>query len=65
MFAGTTSADEYWHLHLSDCRNIPIYVHTNSRTLPTFEISPGLLTLPALESGDCGINPAVTIYMYL
>jgi len=27
MIAAVTYADEYWHLHLPDCRNALIYVH--------------------------------------
>ena len=36
----------------SDCRNTLIYAHTNSRTLPTCDISLGSITLPASEAGD-------------
>jgi hypothetical protein len=52
MFAATTQADEYWHLHRSDCRNTTVYAHTTSRTAPTCDISLGSLTLPAPEAGD-------------
>jgi hypothetical protein len=43
---------QYWHLHRSDCRNILIYAHTTSRTLPTCDISLDSLTLPTSEIGD-------------
>jgi len=45
-------ADQYRHLHHSDCRNTLIYAHTTSRTLPTGDISKGSLTVPAPEAGD-------------
>ena len=38
---------EHWHVHLSDCRNTLVYAHTNSRTLPTRDISLGSLSLLA------------------
>jgi hypothetical protein len=38
---------EHWHLHLSDCRNTLSYAHTNSRTVPTRDISLGSLFLLA------------------
>ena len=37
------------YLHRSDCRNILIYAHTTSRTLPLCDISLLSLTLPAPE----------------
>jgi len=46
------AADEYWHLHRSDCQNPLIYRHTTSRNLPACDISLGSLTLPVLESGE-------------
>jgi hypothetical protein len=52
MIVVITFADEYWHLQRTDCRNTLIYAHTNSRTLPTCDISLGSLTLPAPEAGD-------------
>jgi hypothetical protein len=52
LMAAATFADEYWHLHRSDCSITPIYAHTNSRTLPTRDISIGSLTLPVPEAGD-------------
>jgi hypothetical protein len=55
-----TSADQYWHLHRSDCRNTLIHAHTTSRSLPTCNISLGWLTLPAPETGKLYvINPAI------
>lgn len=50
MSAATTYADEHWHLHLSDCRNLLTYVHTNSRILPACD-SLSSLTLPAPGAG--------------
>jgi hypothetical protein len=46
------TADEYWHLHRSDCQNSLIYGHTTSRNLPPCDISLGSLTLPVPESGE-------------
>jgi hypothetical protein len=50
--AGATQADEFWHLHRSDCRDTLIYAHTNSRIPPTCHTSLGSLTLHAPEHGD-------------
>ena len=50
--AAATQADQYRHLHRSDCRNKLIYAHTTSRTLLTCDISLGSLTLSAPETGD-------------
>ena len=50
--AAATEADQYWHLHRSDCINKLIYAHTTLRTVPTGDISLGSLTLPAPEAGD-------------
>ena len=47
-----TQADQYWHLHRSDCRNTLISVHTNSRALAICDVSTGLLTLRLLKAGD-------------
>ena len=52
MTAAATQADQYWHLHRSDCRNTLIYAHTTSRARLTCDISLGLLTLHASEAGD-------------
>jgi hypothetical protein len=41
--------DEYWHLHISDCRNKLTYAHTTSLILPTRDISLGSLTVLALK----------------
>jgi hypothetical protein len=35
-----------------ECRNTMIYTHTNSRTLPTCDISLGWPTLPTPKAGD-------------
>jgi hypothetical protein len=45
--AGAKQADEFWHLHRSDCRDTLIYVHKNSRILPTCHMSLGSIKLPA------------------
>jgi len=50
--AATTSADEYWLLHRSDCRITQTYGHKTSRTLPSGTISLGSVTLLAPEAGD-------------
>lgn len=50
--AGDEQADEFWHLHHSECTNTLNYAHTNLRILPTCHESLGLLTLPAREDGD-------------
>jgi len=50
--ADAKEADQYWHLNRPDCRNTLIYAHTNSRTIPTCEVSLGSLKLPAPEAGD-------------
>ena len=52
MTAATTQADEYWHLHCSDCRNTLIYAHMTLRTLLTCDISLGSLMLPMPEAGN-------------
>ena len=52
MTAAATYADEYLHLHRSDCRTTLIYEPMTSRTLPTFDISLGSLTLLAPEAGN-------------
>jgi len=52
LTAAATYADEYWHLHRSDCSITLIYAHTTSRTLPTCDINLGSLTLPAPKAGD-------------
>jgi len=46
------AADEYRHLHRSDCRNRLIYVHTTSHIFSTCNISLGSLMLPTPEAGD-------------
>jgi hypothetical protein len=46
------SADKFWHLYRSDCRNTLIYAHTTSRRLPTYDIGLWPLTLLAPEAGD-------------
>ena len=51
MIAAAAFADEYWH-HRSDCRNILINAHTNSRILRLCDISLRSQTLPAPESWD-------------
>ena len=38
--------------HRSDCTYTLIYAHTTSRTLPTFDIRLGSITLPATKVGD-------------
>jgi hypothetical protein len=50
--AATTSADEYWLLHRSECRFTYTYAHMTSRNLPTGDISLGSVTLLAPEAGD-------------
>jgi hypothetical protein len=50
--AANGKADEYWHLHRSHSRNILLCEYTTSPTLPTCEISLGLLTLPAPAAGN-------------
>ena len=45
------AADQYWHLHRSDCRNTLTYTHAFS-TLPICDTSLGSLTLPVHEVGD-------------
>ena len=39
MIAAAASADQYWYLHRSDCRNTLIYTHTISRSLPTCDFT--------------------------
>jgi hypothetical protein len=46
------TADEYWHLHRSDCQNALIYGLTTSRNFPACDISLGSLTLPVPEAGE-------------
>jgi len=50
MIAVATSADQYWHIHRSDCRKILIYPHKSSPMLSMFEIIVGTLLLSAPES---------------
>ena len=38
MTAAATYADQYWHIHRSDCTDTLIYVHTTSRVLPACDI---------------------------
>jgi hypothetical protein len=52
MITAATSPDQYWHLHLSNCRKTLTYTHTTSRTVLTCDINLGWLTLPAPEAGD-------------
>jgi hypothetical protein len=52
MITAATSADQYWHLHRSDCRNALIYAYTNSRTVTNCDISVGSLNSPAPEAAD-------------
>jgi len=52
VIAADKQADQYWHLHRSDCRNTLTYTYTASRTVPTFDVSLGTLTLPTPEVGD-------------
>ena len=52
MIAAATEEDEHWHLHHSDCTSTLIYLHTNSRTLPTCDISLDPPTFPVPEAGD-------------
>ena len=52
MIAAATSEEEYRHPHRSDYRNILIYSHRNSSTLPTCDISLVSLTLPAPEARE-------------
>jgi hypothetical protein len=47
-----TWAEQYWHIHDSDCRKTIIYAPTPSRTLRNFDIIVGTVTLPAPETGD-------------
>jgi hypothetical protein len=50
IIVAATSADKFWHLHCSDCRNTMIHTHTHTHTtshaLPIRNISLGSLTLP-------------------
>jgi hypothetical protein len=43
---------EYWHPHRSDCRGTLTYAHTTSRTLPTYDMTLGSLTVATPEAGD-------------
>ena len=52
VLAATTSSNEYWHLHGSDCRNILIYPHTTSRILPPYDTSLGSLKGAIPGPGD-------------
>jgi hypothetical protein len=52
MIATATQADQHTQPHHSDCRTALTHAHTNSRTLPTFDISPGSLTFPSSEAVD-------------
>ena len=52
MITAATSAEQYWHLHRSDCRNTLTYAHKTSRIVTNFDISVGSLNLPAPEAGD-------------
>ena len=52
MIAGDAKAEEYWHVHRSDCRNRLIYAHTNLHTLPACNMSLGSQTLPEPEARD-------------
>jgi hypothetical protein len=46
MIASTTQAEQYWHLHRSDCRNALIYAHFSDLDSLVW------LTLPAPKAGD-------------
>jgi hypothetical protein len=52
MIAVATSADQYWHIHRSDCRKTLIYPHTSSPMLSIFDIILNTLMLSATESRD-------------
>jgi len=52
MITAATSADQYWHLQRSECRNAMIYAHTVSRALATCDVIVGSLMLLASEAGD-------------
>ena len=51
--AATMSADQYWRLQRSDCRNTLICARIRlARTLLTCGVDLGSLTLPAPEAGE-------------
>jgi len=50
MIPVATSADQYWHIHRSDCRKTLIYPHTSSPMLSIFDIILNTLMLSAPES---------------
>ena len=52
LIPATTSEEEYCHVYRYDYRNILIYSHSNSPTLPTCNIILVSLTLPAPASRD-------------
>ena len=52
MITAATSAEQYWHLHLSDCRNTLTYAHKTTRTVTYCDINVGWLNLPEPEAGD-------------
>jgi len=52
MNTAATSAEQYWHIHRSDCRTTLISPHTSSAILPTFDIIVGTLMLSAPESRE-------------
>jgi len=43
MLAVAMSADKFWHLQRSNCRNTMIYMHTTLHTLLVCDISLGSL----------------------
>ena len=52
MITAATYADQYWHLHRSNCRYTLTYAHKTSRTVTNCDISVGSLNLPPPEAGD-------------
>jgi hypothetical protein len=52
MITAATSAEQYWHLHRSDCRNTLIYAHKILRKITNCDITVVSLNLPAPEAGD-------------
>jgi len=52
MIAVTKQTDEYWQLHVYDCRNTLIYAHTTSRTVLNCDINVVALKLPLPEARD-------------
>jgi len=52
VIAALIQADEYGHIHRSDCRDILIYAQTNSCTLATCVVSLGSLKLHTAQARD-------------